>query len=231
MPGLACIVGWLAVSRGCSRAPDTRDMRRLVLMGSVAAWCALVQFPFAPAVYFAFVAPLVILTFVAAAAITRTPSRQHQLVILVGYLAVGVVGRNVVYPSKPQPGPYVTIPLARGLIRISRADSAEYSQVVALLRLHSRSHHTLALPDAPELYFLSELDNPTRMLYDVFADSATDSSGRLMQLAHDNGITAIAINRQPKFSAPLSVALHDSLSRRFPESRTIGRFEIRWQAR
>ena len=56
--------------------------------------------------------------------------------------------------------------VSRGRIFIPASEAATYRRVTSLLRAHARGGATIAGPDAPEIYFLADLRNPTPMIYD-----------------------------------------------------------------
>jgi hypothetical protein len=229
MPGLACISAALIVRRRPTSEQGRAAIRRLVLVSCVAAWCSLIQFPFAAPIYFSFVAPLVMLAGVALADVTHLPSRGQKYVFLCGYLLFALLFRDTVYPGRPHDVPLSPLAMPRGGIWVPSSDSAQYAEIVSLLRQHSTSPYTLAFPDAPEIYFLSGLANPTRDFYDAF-ESPSDRTRSILQRVDVHAIHAVALNRTPKFSPAISGDLRDSLISRFPESKTVGHYEIRWSA-
>lgn len=218
------------------RDEDRRVARRrsqLVLMLAVTAMCSLVQFPFAAPIYLCYVLPLAFLT----AAVLYTylrPIPPAVPALLAGFWLVFAVTR-VNTSSLPGLGirylPFFdTRPLntPRGGIDAYVMQSDAYPKIVALLRRHARGGYTWASPDTPEIYFLSGLRNPTRSLFDFF-DDPTDRMNRVYAMLDARGITAIVLNRNPEFSAPISNDAYDELVRRYPESADVWHFQVRWR--
>jgi hypothetical protein len=112
---------------------------------------------------------------------------------------------------------------------IGRADSVGYESAIALLKAHATGPYTYAAPDAPEIYFLSGLENPTPTMHE-FLDPPTGRTERVLETLHRRGVTAIAINRGPRFSGPLPPALLDSLRTWYPDSASTPFFVIRWRS-
>ncbi len=99
-----------------------------------------------------------------------------------------------------------------------------------LLRSHSSpGGFTYAAPDCPEVYFLSQLRNPTRTLFDFFDDSA-GRGARVLRAIDSSRVRAIAINRGPLFSPPIDSTLALALRARFPDSAVADNFIVRWRA-
>jgi hypothetical protein len=227
MMPMSLVIGWSLVGRE-TQLSETRHSGPLVLTGLVAAWCALIQFPFSIPVYFAYVAPLVLLCAVALSARSRGWAPGIDGPVLAGYLVLAITIRSSINPEyfrKPEPAGMLS-PLSG--IEVPRADSVEYSKVLTMLKSHSRSAYILATPDAPEIYFLSGLRNPTRTLYDMFDDTAGRNQS-LLRRVESAGVTAIVINLEPQFSQRVRTDLRDSLANRFPHSFESGHFELRWR--
>jgi hypothetical protein len=110
---------------------------------------------------------------------------------------------------------------------VPEADARLYEAIVDSLRRHSRSEFTFAAPDAPEIYYLSGLRNPTRALFEFTEGIEHDPVTTLVRL-RERGVTAVVINQDPKFSAPLSSALQSALAREYPRAALIGQFLVRW---
>jgi hypothetical protein len=213
------------------RAPHRRS--QLVLLLAVTALCSLVQFPFAAPIYLNYVLPLGFLAATALYTYLR-PFPSPVAAVLVGFWLVFAVTR-VNTSSLPDLGarylPFLpTKPLAipRGGIDAYINQSEAYPEIVRLLDEHARGGYTWASPDSPEVYFLTGLRNPTRTLFDFFDDPA-DRTARLLAALDRHGVTAIVLNRNPEFSAPISNAMYDVLSARFPSSAEAGHFQVRWR--
>jgi hypothetical protein len=214
---------------------STLDRSRAMLLLGVTALCSLVQFPFSVAVYFCYVAPLVVLS---AVALYRflPPAPRFVPVALVGLYASFALlridsaaqygmGRFYLPASRVT---FEPLPGSRALVEAPHANAAEYQAVTYLLQAHARGGYTWASPDSPEMYFLSGLRNPTRTLYEFFDDSAGHSD-RILRTLDAHGVTAIVENLRPPFSAPLAPALVSALAERYPRSAQVGPYLVRWQ--
>ena len=84
-------------------------------------------------------------------------------------------------------------------------------------------------PDAPEVYFLTGLRNPTPTLYE-FMDEEEGKNARFLRNLDDADvdIRVLVIRLAPQFSGPLDAALMEELSRRYPMARQVGRFLVAW---
>ena len=84
---------------------------------------------------------------------------------------------------------------------------------------------TLAFPDAPEVYFLSGLRNPTGVLFDFF----DEDDGRVERVLatldeHDVGVVVIKLN--PSFSGRPPPDLMQELEARYPVAVEIGHYLV-----
>jgi len=233
LPALV-VLGVLALARRSS-ADGPLDRSRALLLLSVTALCGLVQFPFSVAIYFCYVAPLVILL---ALALYRhlPPQPTWMPVALVAlYMGFGLLringgaqfgmGRFFLRASAI---PMAPLPGTRAGIRAPSVTVAEYTTVVTLLGTHARGGYTWAAPDSPEIYFLSGLHNPTRSLYDFF-DDTTGYTARTLATLESRGISAIVHNRRPPFSRPLPADLVAALTARYPNAAEAGPYLVRWR--
>jgi hypothetical protein len=233
LPVLA-VAGVLVLSR--ARAADANDpllRSRVMLVLSVAAVCNLVQFPYAVPNYLCYVAPLVILTMAALSPYMPPLAPVVPASLLAFYLAFAVLRMN----DTPLYGmgtvywkywPTRRLANTRAGIEIPLDHAMMYEYVIPLLRSRARGGYTWASPDAPEIYFLSGLRNPTRTLFDFF-DDPTDRSARVLRAIEAHGVTAIALNRRPAFSEPIPDDLVNELERRFPFAANVGPTQVRWR--
>lgn len=222
---------WLVAFRE-SRLPAVRRQRILLLLAACAL-CALVQYPFAAPVYFFYVAPLAALAGLAVLASWPGLRKLGPATILAFYLAFAVVRIHPGFINAMAHwySPYVSetrLALPRGGIDVPAEDAAVYQRLVGLLRQHARGQYTLATPDAPQVYFLSGLANPTRMLYDFFDDPAGHDQ-RILAALDERRVNALVVNRVPEFSRPISPALASELATLYPHSADVGNFTVRWR--
>lgn len=222
----------LVSSHGDGGTSPLRRQQLLVLVSS-AAWCALIQFPTDTYQYFLYALPLFVLSGAALAAIRGNLSRIVALTTLAAFVVLGFLlrpvfvaggGSHVVLAGQPT----AKLDVGRGGLTVRRAERDEYVHVVALIEQHSRSPFIYVSPDAPEVYFLANRENPTRTLFDFF-DDPRDRTHRVLAAIRDHTVDVVVINRQPRFSGEMPADLHDSLSIYFGETADVGQFEVRWR--
>jgi hypothetical protein len=204
-----------------------------MLLLSVAAVFTLVQFPFSAPIYFCYVAPLVILC---AVALLRYAPPLAPAVPMLGaafLLAFAVFrvntsrlfGMGVLYMPYP---PTAVIDMPRAGVIVPDYEARMYHVAVPMLQLHARGGYTWAAPDAPELYFLSGLRNPTRSLFDFF-DDTTGRTARILEALDRRAVTAVVVNSAPQFSPELAPDLAAEIRRRYPHAADVGKFQVRWR--
>jgi len=232
------VAGGLLLRR-LDRAPLDSPHRReqIWLLVSMTALCSLVQVPYAGSYYILYFAPIAILALLAIVTSHEGGAGPRTAIAAAFFLAFGVMRVNpghisVVGRYAPQnEWPTVALPIARAGLRSSPMGSLRYTRVTELLRDHSApGGYTYAAPDCPELYFLSQLRNPTRTLFD-FLDDPSGRDSRVLRAIDSTRVTAIALNSTPLFSAPIDSALTVSLRARFPDSAVVGNFVVRWRSR
>src|SRR6185369_807249 len=106
------------------------------------------------------------------------------------------------------------------------------------MQQHHLGEFTFAAVDAPEIYFLSGMKSTSRTLCDFFED-ASARNATLPGDLESHGINVIVLKTPeetglnklgtPSFSRSLSAKTVDELRARYPNSRTIGHFEVRWK--
>lgn len=220
----------------CGDRPNGNESNaRIFLLATATALCGLVRFPFAVPTYFFYVGPLAAVTAVALAARRGPVWRRLTGACVVAYAAFAVLWIHpaTVFTIGFSNGPdnqhaALPLPLPRAGIDVSPQDSGMYVSLVRELRAHSRSAYTYAGPDAPQVYFLSGLRNPTRTLFDFFDDPVARTQ-RILSTLNARGVTAVVINARGDFSGTMTTDLAASLEMRFPRHEQIGRFTLRWR--
>lgn len=199
------------------------------------AFATLIQFPFSTPIYFCYVAPLVFLAALALATYGRETGRgalsPTALVALFLFLAAfGVMRMNPVFlGGRATIGEGAPLGLARsGPLRVFPADSRLYQRVVARIREAGTSRYIYAGPDAPELYFLADRQNPTRTTFEFF-ERGPRQDGELLRALDQHAVSVVALNLRPTFSPRLDSTLMAALAARYPHHERIGRFELRWR--
>ena len=108
------------------------------------------------------------------------------------------------------------------------AEAAGYAKVVELLQEHATSGVIFAGPDAPELYFLAGLHNPTPAIFDFLVPD-TLFHEHVVQSMDSSRITAVAIKRSVWHSPLLEPHIEAAFANRFPDGAVVGPITVRWQ--
>ena len=215
---------------------DAEPTRReqLVLLLAVVIMVGMVQYPFAAPIYFCYVAPLIPLLWLALFASQQGYSRAVAVSLAVFYLAFAVwrnvptfiedMGMNAHHNEQKYS---LDLPRAGG-IRVEEQQAIDYKQLVQFIGEHARGEYIYAAPDCPEVYFLSGYRNPTRTLFDFF-DDPNGRTSRILKQLEEHHVNAIVVYDEPAFSNALSPDLETALDARYPNSRNIGSFEVRWR--
>ncbi|MFL5607920.1 MAG: ArnT family glycosyltransferase [Gemmatimonadaceae bacterium] len=206
---------------------------RLMLLLSVAGLCSLVQFPYFVPNYFSYVAPLVLLTAVALCGYLQPKGALIPATVLAFYLVFAAVRTNdsTLYTMGVTYQPYLrTVPLGlgRGGVDVPVVHAEAYRKLVPMLRARAKSGYIWASPDAPEMYFLSGLKNPTRSLFDFF-DDTTGRTARVLEALDKHDVTVVVLNARPTFSPAPPVDLIGELESRYPFATNIGPYQVRWK--
>jgi hypothetical protein len=204
----------------------------MMLLLTVTAMCSLVQLPYAAPNYFCYAAPLVVLS--AAAVYSNLPPIGSRVPgLLVAFFTLFAVARTnytqlqgLGFRYQPH-WPLRELELERAGINVPTVHADAYATLIPVLRAHARGGYTYATPDAPEIYFLSGLRNPTRTLFEIF--DTVNNHGDVLPVLDAHGVTAIVINALPSFSPNISPSLLSRLSTRYPHEQTVGPFQVRWR--
>jgi hypothetical protein len=230
IPLLSVIAVVLLLGTKC-RGKSTSQFLLLVAM---TAMCSLNQYPFSAPIYFCYVAPLLILAMTALVAIRPHPGPSIVVPAALFFLvfAVAILMPNQIYSKgltlHPDVQKAFSIPRARG-IRGSIDVVERYERVCDEIAAHGGSGPIYAGPDASGLYFLTGRKNPTPVLFDFLAGD-DDRPDRILADIDRAQVGVVAINHAIRIpSGPMPAELLNALRSRFPESKTIDNFEIRWK--
>lgn len=241
---VAVLIPFLAIAASFhffSSASSSPDAQRVFLTVAVVAICSLIQFPTSGSEYFCYVAPLLILALLSV--ISRAPARDGVALgsLLFFYLIFAVWLHTPAYlavmrsrPRQPFSLRTLNIPRAGGIKARARV-AAEFQDLVRLIKSHAHGHYIYCTPDCPEVYFLSGERNPTRTIWD-FLDrdylNVPARNQRILETIDVHRVNVVVFNSGPwTVSGIVSPALRAKLDQQFPESNTIGHFEVRWKRR
>ena len=225
--------GFLLWSTRSGRPTELRQQQLLLLL-AVTAVCSIIQYPFAAPVYFCYVAPLLILALTGFFCTLEGTPRFLLGTLFCFYLLFAAfrVEPGFVYIMGVEYRPDIqtqslVLPRA-GKLRVSPDQQETYDELIPLVQAHARNDYIYAAPDCPEIYFLSGLRNPTRTLFDFF-DEPQGRTQRILNVIEGHSVNVVVLASEPPFSQPIAGELKDALIARFPNSETVGRFEVRWR--
>ncbi len=208
---------------------EAKRLEQLFLLVLAAQLMSLQQFPFALAVYFCYGAPLLIVAALHVLAGLSGESQRMGWCLGALYLAFAVVWMNpafnVGFAGGYSPNSRV-MALPRSGLRVPQSDAQQYESVVKLIHQNSTPGSCiLALPDCPEVYFLAGRKNPTRRLYDFFAE-ANGQGNDILQLLDKEAVPVVVINLAPSHSPPVDPTLLRQIARRYPAQERVNDFIV-----
>lgn len=233
-PVVAAVGGWMLLRGDVAAEGQTDERAGALLLLAAFGFCNLVQIPFAAPVYFLYAAPLLALLGVALAGdrgVLRSRAPLFFVLVLLGFTVFRVDAGFLYhlgfrYRAHRQTEA-LELPRARG-VRVTPEEKQEIEQLVNGILNLDTGPTILAIPDAPEVYFLTGLRNPTPALYEFFDDPATRTE-QVLALLDDTDLDLVVLNRRRLFSPPVDGPLLDSLLARFPLTVEVGRFRILWK--
>ena len=214
---------------------EANKRQRLFLLISVLALTSLIQFPFAAPVYFCYVTPLILLAVVALSSLRPSHNNFIFGAVLIFYLAFWIFRATpgFIYNLGLRYAPNqqtTTLALPRaGALRVDPQLADEYARLIPLIQQHATGNYIYAGPDAPEVYFLAGKRNPTRTLFDFLDQDTINRNQNILNTIARNQVNVIAVREQPYFSRPLSPQLIQALAVQFPNTQTVGEFQVRWR--
>jgi hypothetical protein len=231
---LAVVLGMGLLVRGSflSRTSTVQRQQLFLVLAATAA-SSLIQFPFTVAIYFCYIAPLLLLSVTAIVSlIDRPPVLAVAGAMCFCFLyAVFELTPGFVYDLGVKCSPDIqtvrlSVPRGGGL-RVSAATAREYEELDSLIRQHARGEYILAKPDSPEVYFLSGFHDPTGIFFDFYEDSSRRTQRALTAIQLHN-INLVVLNHRPPFGS-IADDLKAALEREFPNRADAGDFEVRWK--
>jgi hypothetical protein len=210
-------------------AVESLSRRALIVFIPLAGVMVLSQYPFAAPIYFLYVLPLLLLALSAAIA-TRPASTQLSAgIVALVYLLFGLIE---VIPGSPDSlamsadhAPQLAwLDLPRGRLLVPPDDAELYRGLVATLDSLPPGP-IWAGPDAPEVAFLSGRVDLNRSFFAFLGGDVVPGPGFAARLAAE-GAQAVVADTAPSFSAVLAPEALDSITRYFPQVRTVDRFRI-----
>ena len=231
LPVLA-IAGVIALARRrASGAAALLDAQTMLLL-AVTGVCSLGQYPYSTSLYFCYVAPLIVLLMAALYRHAPLASRAAPALLVAFFTAFAILRTNATRLASmgawyQPPPPLERLAVDRGGIDVPATDARNYGALVRKLRTHARGEYIWASPDAPEVYFLSGLKNPTRTLFEVF-DAHPSSPDLVMRTLASHGVNVVVLGT-PSFSPPISSDMYARLFARYPHEEYVGTYLVRWR--
>ena len=182
-------------------------------------------------IYFLYVLPLLIVALTAA--VSRQPAAAQRPAAVLALLFVLFAIVQVI-PGAPDALAMSAAPPARLWLRLPRArllvpddEARRYRALVAALDSLPPGP-IWAGPDAPEVAFLSARRDLNRSFFGFLGGGATPGADFGPGLVA-RGARAVVVDTAPAFSAGLSEAALESVTRYFPHRRSVDQFAIHWR--
>ncbi len=187
-------------------------------------WFSLIQFPFATPEYFYYSCAFI---FSSLSLIYKLIPNFYLLIYtkIIGALFIGIFLINCSSVILLKPDNWSTLKINKGEIYVSQKSARTYINLINKIRELSKSEYILAMPDAPEVYFLSNKKNPTKDLYQFFNDNYTPE--KIKDLIETFNINVIVLRRTKSFSK-IPISIFNIIESMYPNKLTYDQFELRW---
>jgi len=227
----ALAVWWLVAPPRGMEIPRPRAALLFFLIAA-AATASLIQIPFALYTYFLYFVP--VLALAAAALLTSQPAMPKAVpAALLAYLLLFAVRNPDSLGRRPGPvrpeDELVTLGLPRAGIVVTREDSTIYTQLVKSIQRHASGEWMYVWHDAPQIYFLAGMRNPTHTMFEAFDDSLSRSTATLMQTLRSHDVRIVVLTDASSAYYPMDPALRRWLLAEYPESEMVRTFDVRWR--
>lgn len=214
-------------------APISEGQRSVVFfLLCSAAVCSLVQVPMSYIYYFYYFVPLLMLG--AAALWTSFPRMPRAVPIALIATAIAFQLRSpstLATPSSTRPSDELALlSVARGGISVRREDSTRYARLYEEVHKRATSDWLYVWHDAPEIYFLTGMRNPTRTLFEAFADPATLTTEAVQQVLREKNISVVVLTRPDIAPIPMPRELRRWIDAQYPSVAWVGDIEVRGRA-
>jgi hypothetical protein len=229
--GVGLLVRWSVLNR-----LDSMQAQRLFITLSVTAACSLIQFPFTIAIYYCYIAPLVLLSATAVVSLMDHPPRLavSGMMCFCFLYAVFEVTPGYVFRMGLEYAPDIqtvgfSLPRA-GRILVSAATAREYEELDSLIRQHARGEYILAAPNCPQVYFLSGFRPPTHDFFGYSDDFGQRRTEGVLTSLRSHHINLVVLNHlNAMFVPPVPNDLHSALEMEFLSHAETENFEVRWR--
>ena len=213
-----------------ARKADSNDERRLELFLLTAAVVTggLIQYPFSIDIYFFYIAPVVLIVIAHLLRSQLAWTKAIHVALLAGFALTAVFKMSTVFPANNTIG--IANPNGAGKLGLTRCsmvvpdfDVEVYRELVETIdRLSKPSDTIFAGPDCPEVYFLANRQNPTRIMYDFFRPEVVSKPDELFKQLQKQNVRLVVLRREVAFSK-LNRALEVEAGQYFTKRKNIYR--------
>jgi hypothetical protein len=222
---------------------DSQQVEAAFLLTATAGVFGLMQFPIAHGIYFLYVAPVVVVA-VSSVLTVLYPAQRLPSLLFAGWVIAFaslwmLPGRAAMLGVEYQASRRaIHIDAERCPTLCDVHTAHEYSELInEVNRRAPGKTPILAIPDSPEVYFLTGRRNPTRTFFDAFdLDYGTPArDARLLQTLEDQQVHVVVMRNLIEFSPQaLNPSFWKVLMQRFPYSRPIvsggfAKFTVYWR--
>jgi len=211
---------------------STPDNQLLVLLLTSAAFCSLIQFPFSQTIYFCYISALVVLLSAALISRLADPPRAVTAVAAAFFMIFAVFALRPHYIGPRLQFDYDSAPIDQpraGALYVSRADAEQYRELIPFVKNLANGRPIFAGPDAPEVYFLADLPNPTSIVFDSLEDSVSYERQIRSTLLASDAVKVFVLKKRGSRTEDALLALQHLAVPRFPRSQSIGQFTVYWR--
>lgn len=198
----------------------------LFLPISLLVTCGYIQFPSAYVTYFFYLCPLLWITVGRWVGSDEWKLPKTGGVIGIALILFGVISLN---PSKFSGVPYEPLDLPNASLVVPSVEKRIWFPLVKRIQSLSPAENSpiFAGPDCPEVYFLSNRRNPTKILYEVFENQANLEHDILGAIDKER-CSLVVVNLRPNWSRPFDYNFHRLLADRFDRVERYGHFLLYW---
>jgi hypothetical protein len=208
------------------------DNQLLFLLLTTVALCSLIQFPFSQTIYFCYISALVVLLSAALISRLAEPPRAVTVAAAAFFMifAIFTLRPHYIGPRLQFDYDSASIDQPRaGALYVSRADAEQYHELIPFVKNLANGRPIFAGPDAPEVYFLADLPNPTSIVFDSLEDSVSYERQIRFTLLDSDAVKVFVLKKRGHRTEDALLALQHLAVPRFCRSQSIGQFTVYWR--
>ncbi len=193
------------------------ERQRFFIITAVAFFVSLIQFPFAFPIYFFYAAPAFLLAACGASKLQNANGKRALFILACFFIAVSLVRFQTPSPGSCLNANYVAPEFAKFQSNRCRllvgADEVDvYKRIIDLVEANSEQGDTVfALPDAPEVAFLTDRKPFNGVMYEFFHPELYADKDKLRNGLLEKNVDLVVINEYPSFSTKISDGLRNSI--------------------